>query len=198
MLGEETEQQTKKSLGIAKSIHIDAPARVVWDQMLNVSTYAQMYKTCTGVTLLSQGAGHTKEVLQRVKPGVRYLEDRLINGRTFAFVTDVTHVKEDHDAGSYEFSLVTGLWKSLGSSTNVLQAIDEHSCTLTIVYALVPDSMYGRIYLRLFRKRITRDGFISITSDLEDIRDAVTRSLPRGGQHQVDIAHRERNEVPCG
>ena len=133
-----------------------------------------------------------------IQGGDRYKEYRTVEGRNFEFPTSVTELEhypkgnpgDDNDGDDTDecwvFGLATELWQSLGTSTHVLHRKSDTSCTLTISYGLTPMGCYGSLYLFLFRRRIAREGLISIRSDLNDILQAAT--LEQASQSSNNIA----------
>lgn len=150
-------------LGIVRSLEIEANIDVVWEVLLDVGSYASVLKTTRRIENLDQD---NQKSLNPVQAGSKFREDSLVEGRVFDFTFFVTVVKSDNEKRT--LCIATTIWQSTGTSTQVLTATGENSSRLEISYGMVPNGCYGRLYLWLFRKRITKDGYASIESDLAD------------------------------
>ena len=201
-------------LGVSDSTELDVSPEVVWDVLRHVGLYHKVFATCHRVDVYDRSSKTGKAILAEeashdyvIQGGDRYKEYRIVEGRSFEFPTSVTQLEhynnpamkktvesgdDNFDAESWVFGLATKLWQSHGTSTHVLTRIGADSCRLTISYGMSPMGCYGSLYLWLFRRRIAREGLISIRSDLQDISRAATL-LQQQQQQQQELTTSQSN-----
>ena len=126
------------------SMVLNAPANLVWNLLLDVQSWDQLFRGCSGIKNLNK-----KRAIHPVEPGAKWLEQRRMGENELDLIVSATTV----DATQRVFAVATTLYQSTGTCTHTVESLSNDSCRLSISYGMVPNGWYGRLYIWIFRRR---------------------------------------------
>jgi len=163
--------------GVTVGVEIHAPARVVWDIMVDVPAWPIIYRNCC-----TAGVVDRHEAAVVLQEGSVVVDRwRLPSGRPRQFCRSMTVVDPERGILTY----ATQIWGCTATSTHFVERLDDRTTLLRESYALCPHSFRGRLYLSLFRKWTERLVEPYLETNLHDLCQAAEEECQKRIKEQT-------------